>query len=67
MVRGAIAGLVEIIGCEKRTKSKWHVPKHYGFVLANPRALPKSINCKGRLGFWDVPDIIARRISRQLK
>jgi hypothetical protein len=67
MVRGAIVGLVEIVGCEKRTKSKWHVAKHYGFVLAKPRALPKSIYWKGRLGFWDVPASIARRVSRRLK
>ena len=67
MVRGGIIGIVEIVGCEKRTKSKWHTPKHYGFVLANPRALPKSISCAGRLGFWDVPAMTVRRISRQLK
>ena len=67
MARGGIVGLAEIVGCEKRTKSKWHMPKHYGFVLARPCALPKSINCTGRLGFWDVPDNVGRRISRHLK
>jgi hypothetical protein len=67
MVRGAIVGLVEIVDCEKRTKSKWHIPKHYGFLLAKPRALPKSISWKGRLGFWDVPDKIAQSIARQLR
>ena len=35
MVRGAIVGLVELVGCEERTKSKWHVRDHYGFLLAN--------------------------------
>src|SRR5579872_3166550 len=30
-------------------------------------SLAKSIDCNGRLGFWDVPDSIARLISRQLK
>lgn len=65
MVRGAIIGLVEIVGCEERTKSKWHVPNHYGFMLANPRALREPIPCDGRLSFWEVPDDIARRISRE--
>ena len=36
MVRGAIIGLVELVGCEERTNSKWHVRNHYGFLLANP-------------------------------
>jgi hypothetical protein len=63
MVRGAIVGLVDVVGCEERTQSKWHVHNHYGFVLANPRALLKAIPCNGRLNFWEVPHGIARRIS----
>jgi hypothetical protein len=66
MVRGAIIGLVDVVGCEERTKSKWHVRGHYGFVLANPRALHKAIPCNGRLSFWDVPDALARLISKEL-
>lgn len=30
MVRGAIVGLIDIVACEERTKSKWHVSDHYG-------------------------------------
>jgi hypothetical protein len=67
MVRGAIVGLVDIIGCEQRTKSKWHIKGNYGFVLANPRVLRQPVPCNGRLSFWEVPDSIARRVSRQLK
>ena len=67
MVRGAIVGLVDIIGCEQRTKSKWHIKGNYGFVLANPRVLREPIPCNGRLSFWEVPDNIARRVSRQFK
>jgi hypothetical protein len=47
MVRGGIVVIVEIVSCEKRIKWKWHTPKHCGFVPANPRALPKSIDCNG--------------------
>jgi len=67
IVRGAVVGLVDVVGCEKHTKSKWHVRNHYGFVLANSRTLRKPIPCNGRLNFWEVPNAIARRISRQLK
>jgi hypothetical protein len=63
MVRGAIVGLVDVVGCEEHPSSKWHVRDHYGFVLANPRALRKPIPCNGRLSFWEVPDAIARLIS----
>ena len=64
MVRGAIIGLVDVIGCEERTKSKWHVANHYGFILSNPRVLREPIPCNGRLNFWEVPDAVARRIRR---
>ena len=67
MVRGAIVGLVDIIECKEYTKSKWQVSGHYGFVLANPRVLREPIHCNGRLSFWEVPDGISRRVSRQLK
>jgi hypothetical protein len=67
MVRGSIVGLVDIIACKEHTKSRWQVSGHYGFVLANPRALRDPIPCSGRLNFWEVPDSIARRVSCQVK
>ncbi len=67
MVRGAIVGLVEVVGCEEHTKSKWRVRDHYGFLLANPRVLRKPIPCNGRLNFWDVPNALARLISEGLE
>lgn len=67
MSQGAIIGLVDIIGCEAKTKSKWHNRGYYGFVLANPRVLRRPIPCRGWLNFWEVPENIVRRISRQLK
>ena len=66
MARGAIVGLVDVVGCEEHTRSKWHMPNNYGFVLANPRALREPIPCTGRLNFWEVPSAIARRLSREL-
>lgn len=67
MVRGAIVGLVDVVGCEERTKSKWHARDHYGFVLANPRPLRKAAPCKGGMNFWDVPRGVVRLISKKGK
>jgi hypothetical protein len=65
--RGTIIGVVDIVGCEPKTKSKWHARGHYGFILANPRALRRPIPSKASLSFWEVPENIAKRISRELK
>ena len=64
IVRGAIVGLVDVVG-EQHTKSKWHDRDSYGFVLANPRALKAPIPCTGRLRFWEVPAPVKAGISRQ--
>jgi hypothetical protein len=65
--RSAIVGLVDVVGCEAETNSKWHDPGQYGFLLAKPRVLLKPIPCDGWLNFWEVPEDLVRRISRQLK
>jgi hypothetical protein len=67
MPRSAIIGLVDVVACEPKTKSKWHDRGQYGFVLANPRVLRRPIPCDGWLNFWEVPENIVRRIARQLK
>ena len=62
--RGGIVGSVTIIGCchpEAKTVSPWHMKGHYGFQLDAPIPLP-FIECKGRLGFFDVPDDVASQI-----
>jgi hypothetical protein len=51
---GHIVGTVDIIDCVSESKSPWFFGK-YGFVLANPRAFPEPIPCKGALGFFEVP------------
>ena len=67
MPRSAIIGLVDVVDCTLKRTSKWHDKGQYGFRLANPRALLKPIPCDGWLNFWEVPENIVRRISRQLK
>ncbi len=67
MIRGAIMGVIDIAGCETKTKSRWHMRKHYGFVISNPRILPQPIPCDGWLNFWEVPVAIGRRVSHQIR
>lgn len=61
LARGAIIGTVEIVDCVSRSGSPWFFGE-YGFVLRNPIALPEPIECKGALGFWDVPEDVACRL-----
>ncbi len=65
-VRGAIIGIVDVVDCVDKHKSKWFNGP-IGFVLKNPRPLKKPIPCKGKLGFWKVPAKIEKEIRRQLK
>lgn len=61
-VTGAIIGSVEIIDCIKSSNSphrEWGNMYCYHWVLANPILFPEPIPAKGRLSFWDYPNIIA--------
>lgn len=55
MDRGGIVGSVEIVDCVTRSDSPWFIGQ-YGFVLRNPKPMP-FIPWKGRLGFFNVPEI----------
>ena len=71
--KGAIIGSVEIVECVEYHKSIWaeksidiydqfSLDRHeaiYNWVLANPIKFPKPIPAKGRLSFWDYPNILA--------
>ncbi len=62
IIRGAIVGTVEIVDCVEESKSKWFWGR-YGFVLKRPRPI-EPIYCSGRLGFWDVPPAIERKMRK---
>lgn len=53
--KGGIVGAVEIIGCTDNSESPWFIGEH-GFILRNPKPLP-FIAYKGRLGFFNVPEV----------
>jgi hypothetical protein len=49
--RGGIVGVVDVIDCVERNKSKWFLSGNFGWVLANPRRL-KFRQCSGALGLF---------------
>lgn len=52
LVRGAVIGVVDIVGCRQDSRSKWAFPGEHHWLLANPRRLRKPIPATGKLGFW---------------
>lgn len=57
-VNSAIIGSVEIVDCVVNHSSIWAEKGVYNWVLANPILYAKPIeNVKGKLSFWDYPDI----------
>jgi hypothetical protein len=66
IVTSAIIGVVDIVDCVDKHRSKWFNGP-FGYVLVNPRPLAKPIPCKGKLGFWNVPPEVERKIKRQLR
>lgn len=71
----AIVGSVEIIDCVINHPSAWAekcepiyrfgtdkiVQATYNWVLANPIKFPEPIPAKGKLSFWDYPNILAEQ------
>lgn len=56
--RSAIIGSVKIVDCVVNHSSIWAEKGVYNWVLANPIIYEKPIeNVKGKLSFWDYPDI----------
>jgi predicted DNA-binding WGR domain protein len=48
---GGIVGVVDVVDCVLRHKSKWKFPGCWGWVLENRRRLPFR-ECKGAVGFF---------------
>ncbi len=60
--QGGIVGVVQLEDCVPRSRSKWfHGP--VGWVLTRPKKLP-FMPLKGRLGLFDPPPKIVRRLGR---
>jgi hypothetical protein len=65
LVRGAIIGLVDIVGIVAAHPSPWFMGR-YGYVCKNPRSLTEPIYCQGAQGFWPIPSDVLEKIYQQL-
>ena len=63
---GLILGTVEIVGCVKASDSPWFCGE-FGFVLKNAVAFRTPIPCKGKLGFWNVPEELLPGMREQYR
>jgi hypothetical protein len=59
---GRIVGRADIVNCVEQSASPWFFGK-YGFVLRNPVAFKHPIPCRGKLGFFDLPDDVGEQIE----
>lgn len=59
---GGIVGMVQLEDCVTRSRSKWF-DGDVGWVLSKPSKL-QFIPLKGRLGLFDPPKYVLRRVGR---
>ena len=59
---GYLLGSVEIVDCVAQSSSPWFVGD-YGFMLRDPIVFAKPVAFKGALGFFSVPDELARSLQ----
>ncbi len=60
LARGAIVGVVSLADCEL------FAPGEFRWKVEKPRRLKEPIPFKGRLGLWDIPGGIAKKIEEGL-
>lgn len=65
LVFSAIIGIVEVVDSVEKGRSKWFMGP-CGLVLRNARPLEKPVPCTGKLGLWNVPPEVERRVRRRL-
>jgi hypothetical protein len=66
LVFSAIIGIVEVVDSVEKSRSKWFMGP-CGLVFRNARSLEKPVPCTGKLGLWNVPPEIERRLRRRLR
>lgn len=60
---GAIVGIVEIVGCDRSSSSRWAMRDHWHWAIANPRKFREPIACKGSLSLWTPSAEILERVE----
>lgn len=58
-IRSSIVGSVEIVDCIQNHESIWAENGLWNWVLANPIKFLEPIPAKGKLSFWDYPNILS--------
>lgn len=61
---GGIVGMVDLTDCVASSRSKWFQGP-VGWILSKPRKL-SFIELKGRLGLFDPPDKVRKKVLSQL-
>jgi hypothetical protein len=54
LVRQAVIGTVEVVGCVRHSNSRWAMPGFWHWQIVNPERLEKPIFCAGSLALFDV-------------
>jgi hypothetical protein len=50
--RGALIGSVTVVDCIATSRSKWALPGHWHWVLADAKKLARPRPMPGKLGLW---------------
>lgn len=69
LIFGCIIGVVRMVACKRPEDCGGH-PTATGpwcFEMAERVALAEPVPCSGSLGFWEVPEAVARRVEAQLQ
>lgn len=64
--RGAILGTIDVMDCVEGVDSRWAVPEHWHWQLANPCPLALPVPCNGSLWLWRAAEDLAEQVRSQL-
>jgi len=64
-VHGAIVAAARVAGAVDKSSSKWWMGP-VGLVLEDVTRLWSPVECKGQLGYWQVPDDVALAVAEQV-
>jgi hypothetical protein len=56
--KGAIVGVVDVVGCVRESTSQWADSGYWYWLLANPRPFDEAIHYRGAQLLFHVPDAI---------
>jgi hypothetical protein len=62
---GGVVGMAQLDDCVTRVRSRWHFKGKVGWKVSRARRL-RFIPMKGRLGLFDPPEDVRKRVMQQL-